>query len=86
MDKPNQLIGEALTMAVQMDRLADQGQAESVDDGCILLYGIIRDCAYRIKREAAKELVKHQVTVESQVPVPVAPGAGPAKNRASRRR
>ena len=39
--------------------LSDEGEAESIDNGCALLYGVIRDCAYRIRAEAERERDQH---------------------------
>jgi hypothetical protein len=33
-----------------MLRIADRGMQDCNEDDCIILYGAIRDCAYRIKR------------------------------------
>ena len=60
MDRCSKLIAEALVLVGQMNELADKGHEVSEDDGCLLLYGIIRDCAYRIRGEAQKELEKHK--------------------------
>ena len=51
----NRHIQTALDLTRQLIELADKGQVYSEDDGCVLLYGIIRDCAYRIKAEAERE-------------------------------
>jgi hypothetical protein len=38
--------------------LADEGDANREDNGCGVLYGLVRDCAYKIRRlaEAEKEV------------------------------
>ena len=51
---------KALDLARQLTLLADEGEAASPDDGCIVLYGVVRDCAYRIRSGAQKELEYHQ--------------------------
>ena len=50
---------KALEMARQLAILADDGEAASADDGCAVLYGIIRDCAYRIRGRAEQEQQQH---------------------------
>ena len=40
--------------------LADQGDAEREDTGCGILYGIMRDSAFRIKKLAEEEKQKHK--------------------------
>lgn len=52
-------VKEALELARQLTLLADEGEADSSDDGCVVLYGVVRDCAYRIRAQAAKEKEAH---------------------------
>ena len=52
-------IRKALELARELTILADEGEAVSTDDGCILLYSIIRDCAYKIRDRAGKEREYH---------------------------
>ena len=47
-------------MARQLIILADQGELDSDDDGCRVLYGIIRDCAYKIRIQAERERELHK--------------------------
>ena len=42
-----------------MIELADQGDADREDIGCGILYGILRDTAYRLKQLAEKEKAAH---------------------------
>ncbi len=58
--KPNQYIQEALEIARKLIILADQGELDSKDDGCLVLYGIIRDCAYKIRAQAERERKLHK--------------------------
>ena len=60
--KCNENIREALRLARELTILADSGEADSKDDGCSVLYGIIRDCAYKIRgrAEREKEVHKHE--------------------------
>ena len=50
---------KALKAADDLRCLADEGEAHSQDDGCCVLYGIVRDCAYKIKGRAEQEREKH---------------------------
>jgi hypothetical protein len=52
-------IKDALTVSRDLIILADDGERDSQDDGCVLLFGIIRDCAYKIKKEAEQERERH---------------------------
>lgn len=39
--------------------LADQGDADREDNGCGILYGVLRDSAYKLKKLAEEERVNH---------------------------
>ncbi len=41
---------EAIELSDGMLRIADRGMEKCEIEDCIVLYGAIRDCAYRIKR------------------------------------
>jgi hypothetical protein len=56
----NRFIKRALKMSNQLSALADEGEARSEDDGCAVLYGVIRDCAYRIRQRAEQEKENHR--------------------------
>lgn len=49
-----------LDLADEMKRLADEGEAEACDDSCAVLFGVVRDCAYKIESRAASEVVRHR--------------------------
>jgi hypothetical protein len=40
--------------------LADKGDMQRDDDGCGVLYGIVRDAAYKMKAEAEREREVHR--------------------------
>ena len=54
-----QNIRQALELARLLTILADEGEAASQDDGCRLLYSIVRDCAYKIRAHAQHEREEH---------------------------
>ena len=56
---PNQHILEALELARRLTILADEGESGAEDDSCRVLYGQIRDCAYKIRRLAEREREAH---------------------------
>lgn len=58
----NRNIAKSIAMAKEMIGLADEGQAESRDNGCLTLYGLVRDCGYRIKGEAERERDAHRAS------------------------
>ena len=52
-------IRKALKAATELVILADEGDAAMEDDGCGVLYGVVRDCAYKIRAEAERERDAH---------------------------
>lgn len=50
---------KAISLTYRMMELADKGDAEREDSGCGVLYGVMRDSAYKIKQLAEKEKLKH---------------------------
>ena len=54
-------IQDALELCRHMNSLADSGEVDCRDDGCILLFGVIRDCAYKIRALAEREQEAHEV-------------------------
>jgi hypothetical protein len=52
-------IQETIELSEKMILLADQGDADRVDPGCGILYGVMRDAAFQIKRLAEKEKLRH---------------------------
>jgi hypothetical protein len=51
---------QTLHLVDEMIRLADKGDIEREDTNCGILYGILRDSAYKIKKLAEKEKEAHQ--------------------------
>lgn len=58
--RPNLNLNRVLKMTRDMSALADVGEAESEDAGCAVLFGIVRDCAYRIRGRAEQERDAHR--------------------------
>lgn len=58
----NQYIRKALDYARRLTVLADEGEGASRDDGCAVLYGIVRDCAYKIRNSAERERDVHRLS------------------------
>jgi hypothetical protein len=57
----NQHIVRTLKLVDDMIFLADQGDADREDTGCGILYGLLRDSAYKIKKLAEQERQRHIV-------------------------
>ncbi len=55
----NQNIRRTLALVEEMIKLADQGDEDREDAGCGILYGILRDSAYKLKQLAEKEKLAH---------------------------
>lgn len=58
---PNRNLKAALEASRNLMILADEGEAHSKDDGCAVLYGVIRDCAYKIRSRAERERDMHKL-------------------------
>ncbi len=48
-----------MTLVDEMIGLADRGDIEREDTGCGILYGMLRDSAYKIKKLAEEEKNAH---------------------------
>ena len=46
-------------LAAELVVLADSGDENRDDDGCGILFGVVRDSAYKIRKLAQRELVVH---------------------------
>lgn len=60
MKRCNQNILRTIELTQAMIRLADQGDADREDTGCGVLYGVLRDSAYKLWHMAEAEKQKHQ--------------------------
>ncbi len=52
-------IKKTLLLVDEMIKLADKGDIERQDTGCGILYGVLRDSAYKLKKIAEKEKESH---------------------------
>jgi hypothetical protein len=53
-------IKRTLKLVDDMLHLADQGDAEREDNGCGILYGVLRDSAYKLRKLAEDERERHR--------------------------
>ncbi len=53
-------IKQTLQLTDEMIKLANKGDLEREDTGCGILYGVLRDSAYKIKQLAEEEKRRHQ--------------------------
>jgi hypothetical protein len=56
----DQNIKRTIQLTQEMIRLADQGDVDREDTGCGVLYGVLRDAAFKIRQLAEKEKGRHQ--------------------------
>ena len=52
-------IVKVLELVEEMTALSELGDTDSEDNGCCILYGILRDSAHQIKNIAESEKEKH---------------------------
>jgi hypothetical protein len=48
-----------LKLVDEMIDLADRGDADREDNGCGILYGVLRDSAFKLKKLAEEEKLNH---------------------------
>ena len=60
MRRCNENILKVLDCAQKLLDIADEGDMYRDDDGCGVLYGIVRDSAYKILKQAEGEKEKHK--------------------------
>ncbi len=53
------MIQKTLELVKQMTEIADEGDRMREDTGCGVLYGVVRDSAYKIKKLAETEWENH---------------------------
>jgi len=53
-------IVKALKIAEALMDTANKGEATSGDDSCRILFGVIRDCAYKILKQAEQQRQVHK--------------------------
>jgi len=56
----NHNIRKTLNLVDEMIRVADKGDIEREDNGCGILYGVLRDSAYKVKKLAEQEKEKQE--------------------------
>ena len=56
----NENLIKVIVLARELLLLADEGDADREDVGCGILYGTLRDCAYKIRALAETEIITHK--------------------------
>ncbi|MBU2513710.1 hypothetical protein KJ966_20410 [bacterium] len=62
----NKNLANLIALCCEMLELADLGDNYRVDDGCGVVFGSLRDSAYKIRRLAKEELLKHDSRRETK--------------------
>ena len=58
----NENLLRTVRLTREMMALADEGDRDRDDDTCGILYGILRDTAYRLRELAEQECRKHKMS------------------------
>lgn len=53
-------IERVISLARELMALADEGDESRMDDSCGVLYGMVRDSAYKLKARAEAEKMRHK--------------------------
>ena len=56
----NENLLKTVRLTREMLALADEGDRDRNDDSCGIVYGVLRDCAYRLRKLAEEECDKHK--------------------------
>ena len=56
----NENLLKVIRLTREMLALADEGDRDRDDDSCGIVYGVLRDTAYRLRRLAEEECAKHE--------------------------
>lgn len=56
----NECINKTIKLAEEMIVIADEGDSVREDTGCGVLFGVLRDSAYKIKKLAEMEMEAHK--------------------------
>ena len=62
--KNTKLILDAMELADKMLVMVNNGVPECEDDSCLMIYAIIRDCGYKIRRTVKQELFTDITRIE----------------------
>lgn len=59
MQDKNKNVRRLINLASNLIQVADNGHDECVDENCVGLFGLAKDCGYRIRAEAKREFAAH---------------------------
>lgn len=78
---PDSNLKKVITLCYQMLELADHGDQERNDPGSGVVYGTLRDAAYKVRRLAEKELEAARVKARKPEKVSKTPNEGESHER-----
>lgn len=58
----NANVRRLIEVASDLISVADKGHSECLDQSCVGLFGLAKDCGYRIRAEAEREFAAHKVS------------------------
>lgn len=58
----NSNLRQLINLTKEMLALADEGDRDREDNSCGIIYGVLRDCAYKLRTLAEQECEKHKVS------------------------
>jgi len=67
MQDKNKNVRRLLDVATNLIEVADTGHAECLDENCVGLFGLAKDCGYRIRAEAEREFAAHLARPQKKV-------------------
>jgi hypothetical protein len=59
MQDKNTNVRRLIEVATSLIEIADKGHSECIDENCVGLFGLAKDCGYRIRAEAEREFAAH---------------------------
>lgn len=59
-NRANENLRRLIRLTREMLALADEGDRDRLDDSCGILFGVLRDMAYRLRKTAEVECESHQ--------------------------
>jgi hypothetical protein len=76
MQPNNRNLLRVMELTREMLALADEGDRDRDDDTCGIIYGIMRDAAYHLRKLTEEECLRHQRARKWDGDQPPGPGAG----------
>jgi hypothetical protein len=66
MQDKNKNVKRLIDVAANLIEVADVGHDECLDENCVGLFGLAKDCGYRIRAEAEREFAAHLVQTQKK--------------------